>query len=146
MTTSLKADEQPASIPGSSSKEHIIVAQGTRFEPTVVFVSSGDIITWTNMEGHDTESIDNMIPAGAVKWRSILGQKISVNLKREGAYIYKCNPHLASGMLGAIIVGELPPTNLKDIDQALDSIPVSAHMVASTIRKMKKAIAIRWGT
>ena len=82
----------------AKSEEHVVTANLTSFNPLVVFAMPGDTIRWTNMTGHDTESIDGMILTGAQKWRSKLGEDHFIVLDKDGAYIYKCNPHIASGM------------------------------------------------
>ena len=78
----------------------------TKFEPTVVFIKPGDSVKFTNMAGHDTVAIEGMIPDGAKPWKSAMNEEFSVTLDKEGAYVYKCTPHVGNGMLGAIVVGE----------------------------------------
>lgn len=81
----------------------------TKFEPTVLFIKPGDSVKFTNMAGHDTVAIEGMIPDGAEPWKSAMNEEFSVTLDKEGAYVYKCTPHVGNGMMGAIVVGELPP-------------------------------------
>jgi len=136
-------DAAESAEPGGTTA-HEVRAQITSWEPLVLFAKPGDTVTWTNMIGHDTESIDGMIPAGATKWRSKLGERYTITLEKEGAYVYKCNPHISTGMVGAIVVGDQPPANVAAIEAALDSVPVAANMVGRAIRKMKKAIEAQW--
>lgn len=126
--------------------ELVVRAQVTNFVPLVVFAKPGDTITWTNMTGHDTASIEGMIPEGAKPWQSKLGEQYTITVEKEGAYIYKCTPHIATGMVGAIVVGDGEPQNLEDLDAALENVPVAANMVARAIRKMKKALEERGGS
>ena len=89
------------------SKEHIVYAQATSFDPKILFINPGDTVQWTNMSPtHDSVSIDGLIPEGAEPWKFALGANGSVTLAVEGVYVYKCTPHYAVGMTGAIIVGE----------------------------------------
>ncbi len=96
------------------AEEHIIVAQATSFSPKILFIQPGDTITFTNMSPiHDALTLDGLIPEGAEGWAFGLGQNGSVTLDKEGIYIYKCNPHYAVGMAGAVIVGAA--TNLEQV-------------------------------
>ena len=90
----------------------------TKFEPTVVFIKPGDSVKFTNMAGHDTVAIEGMIPEGAEPWKSAMNEEFSVTLDKEGAYVYKCTPHVGNGMLGAIVVGKVPPANLDAIKKS----------------------------
>ena len=97
-----------------SAEEHVIVAGATNFTPLHLFVKPGDIVKWTNMTTHNTESMEGLIPAGAEAWKSNIGAELAITLDKEGVYIYKCFPHFANGMVGAIIVGEA--NNMNEID------------------------------
>jgi len=94
--------------------EHTIVAQATNFSPIILFVQPGDTVQFTNMSPiHDSVSMQGLIPEGAEGWAFAIGESGTLNLDMEGIYIYKCNPHYAVGMSGAIIVGEA--TNLEQV-------------------------------
>ncbi|MGH9893755.1 MAG: plastocyanin/azurin family copper-binding protein, partial [bacterium] len=106
----------------------------TKFEPTVlVFIEPGDSVKFTNMAGHDTVSIEGMIPEGAEPWKSAMNQEFSVTLDKEGAYVYKCTPHVGNGMLGAIVVGEGPPANL----DAIKAHPENKGMIGRAVRQLE---------
>jgi pseudoazurin len=96
------------------AEEHIISAGATNFTPMHLFVKPGDTVRWTQMTIHDTQSMEGLIPEGATPWQSNVGQELAITLDKEGVYIYKCNPHFANGMAGAIIVGEA--SNMNQID------------------------------
>lgn len=96
------------------AEEHVISAGATNFTPLHLFINSGDTVRWTNMTIHDSQSMEGLIPPGAEPWVSKIGQEIAITLDQEGVYIYKCNPHFANGMVGAIIVGEA--SNMNQID------------------------------
>ena len=94
--------------------EHMIMAQATNFSPIILFVQPGDTVQFTNMSPiHDSVSMQGLIPEGAEGWAFAIGESGTLNLDMEGIYIYKCNPHYAVGMSGAIIVGEA--TNLEQV-------------------------------
>jgi pseudoazurin len=121
--------------------EIVVTAKATAFDPMVVFIKPGDTVKWTNMVGHDTASIEGMIPEGAQPWQSKLGEEFNLTLDKEGAYIYKCTPHVSTGMLGAIVVGELPPKNLDQIH----AHPENKGMVGRTVRKLDQELKKKSG-
>ena len=97
-----------------SAEDHVVAAGATNFNPMHLFVQPGDTVQWKNMTIHDTQSMDGLIPEGAEPWKSNIGQEYKITVTAEGVYIYKCNPHYANGMVGAIIVGEA--NNMNQID------------------------------
>jgi pseudoazurin len=108
----------------------------TKFEPTVAFIKPGDSVKFTNMAGHDTVAIEGMIPQGAKPWKSAMGEEITIALDKEGAYVYKCTPHVGTGMLGAIVVGKVPPANL----DAIKKSPENKGMVGRAVRQLEKEV------
>ena len=99
--------EEPAEPVLEKSQQSLTVVAGvSSFKPRVLFANPGDEICWTNMTTHDSQSMEGLIPAGAEPWHIPLDSDGCVTLTVEGVYIYKCNPHYALGMAGAIIVGE----------------------------------------
>ncbi len=117
--------------------EHEIKAQVTKWVPMVLFIKPGDTVKFTNMAGHDTTNIEGMVPEGAEGWQSKMGEVFVHTFSKEGAYLYKCNPHSSLGMIGAIVVGDPNPANLDAIIGHEDN----KGMIGRTIRKLKKAIA-----
>jgi pseudoazurin len=101
--------------PMAHAEEHVIKAAATKFSPLYIFVQPGDTVVWTNMVGHDSQAEQGLIPDGAEPWHLRMGDNGSVTLDVEGVYLYKCTPHFALGMAGAIIVGQ--PTNMADVKQ-----------------------------
>ena len=95
------------------AEEHRVTAQATKFDPLVVFIEPGDTVVWTNMVGHNADAMKELIPEGAEVFNIPLGENGSVTLEKEGVYVYKCTPHYALGMVGAIVVGE--PTNIDSV-------------------------------
>ena len=126
---------------GALAEEHVIKAVITNWVPLVTYAKPGDTLKFMQMAGHDTESIDGMIPEGATKWKAKMGQEgFSVKLEKEGAYIYKCNPHMTTGMVGAVVVGDGEPKNLAALDKSLNDVKLGKNMVARTIKKMKQEL------
>jgi len=108
----------------------------TKFEPEVAFIKPADSVKFTNMAGHDTVAIEGMIPEGAKPWKSTMGEEITITLDKEGAYVYKCTPHVGNGMVGAIVVGKVPPTNL----DAIKKSPENKGMIGRAVRQLEKAL------
>lgn len=88
------------------------------FEPAFLQIEVGDTVTFAATDpGHNAESIKDLIPEGAVPFKGKLNETISVTFEVEGAYAYKCAPHLGMGMVGLIVVGD-HPANLEAIANA----------------------------
>ena len=125
----------------ASAEEHIIKGVVTNWVPLVTYAKPGDSIKFMQMAGHDTETVDGMIPEGAQKWKAKMGQEgFSVKLDKEGAYIFKCNPHMTTGMVGAVVVGDGAPGNLAALDKSVNDVKFGKNMVARTIKKMKQEL------
>ena len=118
----------------------------TNWVPLVLFAQPGDTVTFVNMAGHDTAALDGMIPEGAEGWQSKMGEEaFTITVEKEGAYIYKCTPHISTGMVGAIVVGDADPANLPAIEESLPDVKIGRNMVNRAIKKMKKALEKRAG-
>ena len=114
----------------------------TNFRPEVVFIKPGDTVKWVNMTGHMTASYPGMIPAGAKPWQSQLGEDYQETFTKPGVYVYRCIPHESMGMTGSIVVGALPPSNLKEI---VDNPNAKGGMVGREVRDLEKAIKEKSG-
>jgi len=78
------------------------------FEPSVLRVQVGDSVTFKATDaGHNSASIEGMIPPGAEAWDGGMSQDITITLTEEGTYVYQCTPHLMMAMVGVITVGDL---------------------------------------
>lgn len=113
------------------AQTHVVNAEGLIFNPLVVKINPGDTVSWRNMSTHNSESIDGLIPEGAEKWNSPMSQNYQRTFTQEGIYVYKCTPHIGTGMGGAIIVGN--PVNLEQIK--------SADVTGAAGRLVRKAIS-----
>lgn len=90
-----------------------VTARATAYDPVVVFIEPGESVVWTNMSGHNAVTIEGLIPEGAEGFDIPMGENGSATLEQEGVYVYKCTPHFAMGMGGAIVVGN--PGNFEDV-------------------------------
>lgn len=127
----------------SQAEEHVIQAVVTQWRPMVTFAQRGDTIRFKTMIGHDTQSIEGMIPDGATPWHSKLGEEDFVaTVDKEGAWIFKCNPHMTTGMVGVVVVGAArPPGNRAALEAALPNVKVGKNMVMRALKKMDEALA-----
>ena len=94
------------------SAEHVVKmlsnlkGQSMVFEPPVLTINPGDSVKWVSTNpGHNTASIDGMLPQGANPWNGGINEELVVKFDKEGIYGYKCTPHYILGMAGFIVVG-----------------------------------------
>ena len=81
--------------------------QSMVFEPPVIKVKPGDSVKWiASNPGHNTASIDEMLPEGTQSWNGGLNEELVVKFDKEGVYGYKCTPHYILGMVGLVVVGD----------------------------------------
>ena len=75
------------------------------FHPLIQSVEPGDTVKFTaDDKGHNSVSVDGMIPEGVEGWDGKINQEIEVTFEKPGVYGYRCTPHTAMGMVGLIIV------------------------------------------
>ena len=86
------------------------------FYPRVVAVQPGETVVFKAVDkGHNSASIDGMLPDGAEAWNGKISKDIEVTFDKPGVYGYKCTPHATVGMVGLIVVeGEGKLDNLEE--------------------------------
>ncbi|MBO6783023.1 MAG: pseudoazurin [Alphaproteobacteria bacterium] len=85
------------------------------YAPGLVQIEPGDTVTWVSTDrGHNVEFVRGAFPDGVDNFRSSLNKDVSYTFTVPGVYVYKCTPHYGMGMVGVVIVGEVPD-NLADI-------------------------------
>ncbi|MEM9852469.1 MAG: plastocyanin/azurin family copper-binding protein, partial [Pseudomonadota bacterium] len=73
------------------------------YYPRVLKVAAGDTVNFKSVDrGHNSASIDGMIPEGAEEWDSKIGDDVEVTFNTPGVYGYQCTPHASAGMVGLI--------------------------------------------
>lgn len=78
-----------------------------QFDPPLVRIAPGDTVKFVAADkGHNVESVPGMLPAGARRFASRVGEDFVVTLGVPGVYGYRCTPHGSLGMVGLIVVGE----------------------------------------
>ncbi|MEX2515496.1 MAG: plastocyanin/azurin family copper-binding protein [Gammaproteobacteria bacterium] len=99
----------------AAAETHTITARSTAYDPVVLQIEPGDDVRWVSMGGHFNEFEAGNIPEGVEPWKTQMGRDVSRTFDVEGVYVYKCPPHFAMGMVGAIIVGE--PDNMAEVEE-----------------------------
>ncbi|MEO0327201.1 MAG: pseudoazurin [Pseudomonadota bacterium] len=75
------------------------------FHPMIQVIEPGDSVKFlTTAKGHNSISIEGMIPEGAEPWKGKINEEIELTLEKPGVYGYLCQPHATLGMVGLIIV------------------------------------------
>ena len=75
------------------------------FSPRLMVVEAGETVLFKATErGHNSASIDGMIPDGAAPWSGRLNSDIDVSFDVPGFYGYVCTPHASLGMVGLVVV------------------------------------------
>ena len=102
----------PTNLSTSETYEVQMRNQGTDgvmvFEPSVLRIEVGDSVTFKATDaGHNSASIEGMIPSGATAWDGSMSEDITITFTEEGTYVYQCTPHLMMAMVGVITVGDL---------------------------------------
>ncbi|MGV0879017.1 pseudoazurin [Martelella sp. FLE1502] len=104
------------------------------FEPGLLVIEPGDTVRFVAAErGHNAETIDGMIPEGALGFEGRLNEEVVFSPDIEGVYAIKCKPHYAMGMVMIIAVGEaqapeefvarrVPPRARKRFEAYLDTL------------------------
>ena len=87
------------------------------YEPAFVQLAPGDTVTFLPVDKGHTEAVKDLIPDGAAPFRGKINEELVVAFDVPGVYVVKCQPHLAMGMVMAVVVGEAP-ANLEAVKGA----------------------------
>lgn len=84
------------------------------FEPDFLKVAPGDTVTFVPVDkGHNAESIPEVWPEGAEKFKGNFNEEAELTIDKPGVYAIRCLPHFTMGMVALIVAGE--PTNLEQL-------------------------------
>ena len=106
-------------------------------QPEFLKITIGDSVRFIPSDAsHNAQSI--VVPNGAVAFNTPIGKAAVVEFKQEGAFLYKCTPHFALGMIGVIQVGKA--VNKTEVNNQWHSIKAGVVMnqkrVAATLAQM----------
>ncbi len=126
----------------AQADEHVVQAVITQWRPMVTFAKPGDTIRFMGMAGHDSQTIEGMIPEGATPWKAKLGEEgFTATVDKQGIWIFKCNPHMTTGMVGVVVVGDArPPANRAALEASLPNVKVGKNMVQRALKKLDQAL------
>lgn len=75
------------------------------FEPAFIVAQPGDVIKFVSTDkGHNSYSLDGMVPEGVEEWKSRINQDFELTVGEAGVYGFGCTPHYGLGMVGLIYV------------------------------------------
>ncbi|MEM9584403.1 MAG: pseudoazurin [Pseudomonadota bacterium] len=75
------------------------------FYPRIVVVQPGETVLFKATDrGHNSASIEGMIPDGAAAWDGAISEDIAVSFTVPGFYGHVCTPHESVGMVGLVVV------------------------------------------
>ena len=125
-------EHQVKMLTGDASGQAMIM------EPAFLKIALGDTVRFIPSDAsHNAQSL--VSPKGASAFSTPMGKTAVVEFKQEGAYLYKCLPHFALGMLGVIQVGKA--VNIDDVKAQWQTLQTGVVMnkdrVAATIAKIK---------
>ena len=104
----------------------------------IIHINVGDSVEWlpTN-EGHNVEFI--MTPTMvSLPEKSKMNEPYSMIFQEAGIYVYGCTPHLNTGMLGLIVVGN-DFHNIEDVNEIKLS-PVANSVLKRLAKKAKSQL------
>jgi pseudoazurin len=102
------------------------------FEPGFVKADPGDTIKFIPTDASHS-STSAFVPPGAKSWQGKMSKEVSVTLKKEGVYLYKCEPHLSMAMVGVVQVGKA--ANLAEAKAEAGKIAASFMMNKDRLEK-----------
>jgi plastocyanin len=106
------------SVSTASAARIRVRVQNFTFQPATINAHVGDLIIWRFVNGmHTTTSTS--VPAGAQPWNAPIDSahpQFRYRIQVPGTYQYRCNFHVAQGMVGRINVSagsplQAPATN-----------------------------------
>ena len=92
------------------------------FKPAVLRIAPGDTVKFVATDrGHNAQSLPGMTPEGAEEFRGRMNEEVEVTFDVDGTYGYVCQPHMAMGMIGFILVGDFT-ANLDAVREAAGNL------------------------
>lgn len=87
--------------------KHIVEVSNNKFAPKQLTINAGDIVEWKNIQGsHNVNGTTATYPLNAESFGNSVGSNwtYSYTFDTPGTYEYRCDPHIAFGMTGSIVV------------------------------------------
>ena len=123
------------------ASDHVIKAGSRAFETPILYVAEGDRVHFSNMNSHNSVSVEGLIPDGATPWAGDMGENVAPGLEKAGIYSYVCAPHIGFGMVGVIVVGDVSADDIAAYKQkAIDTLEGPYRRLLGKINKIKPTI------
>ena len=105
-----------------------------QFSPQLLKIVPGDSVHFVAVDkGHNVQSVDGMLPAGAKPFSVPTSQDFTLTLSVPGVYGYRCTPQGSLGMVGLIVVGS--PANEDEAKSA--AMPgMAGHVFAKLFQNL----------
>jgi plastocyanin len=94
-------------FPVRAQTSHVVDVTNNEFTPDQLTISVGDTVIWTNTQGsHNVNGTQTAYPSNPVSFGNEVGVgwTFSHVFTIPGTYDYQCDPHVAFGMSGRIVV------------------------------------------
>lgn len=102
------------------------------FSPEIVRIEPGDTVVFVPTDkGHNTVSIDGMLPNGSGRINIGFNKEGTVTLEQPGIYGVKCTPHAGLGMVALIVVGDAAVDD--EVHGAAAKLPPKARQRMATL-------------
>lgn len=125
----------------ASAADHVIKAGPRAFENAILYVAEGDKVAFSNMNSHNSQSVEGLIPEGATPWVGAMGDNVSLTMEKPGIYSYVCLPHIGFGMVGVIVVGDVSADDIAAYKKtAMDTLEGPFRRLLGKINKVKPTI------
>ena len=122
----------------ASAADHTIKAGARAFETPVIYVGVGDNVQFTNMNSHNSVTVNELLPEGAEGWASGMGENLALTMTVPGIYSYVCQPHIGFGMVGVIVVGDVSQADIDAYKQkAMDTLQGPYRRLLGKINKIE---------
>ncbi len=121
-----------------SAADHVIKAGSRAFEQDIIYIAEGDNVVFSNMNSHNSQSVEGLIPEGATPWVGAMGENVAPTLGKAGIYSYVCLPHIGFGMVGVIVVGDVSADDIAAYKQkAMDTLEGPFRRLIGKINQLK---------
>ncbi len=92
---------------GYAQTTHDVSVSDYSFSPASIEIQVGDAVKWTNNQGsHNVNGTIQTNPANPLSFGNNVGEDwtYTFTFTQAGTYKYQCDPHVAMGMVGEVIV------------------------------------------
>ena len=126
---------------GALAADHTVWMKGSGeqpmvFDPAFLKIAARDTVTFTPRDaGHSVESVSG--PEGTEPFYGSLDRELKVTFSAEDLYAYRCPPHVETGMVGLIQVG--------DATTGADSAATAAAAMPAKAKSRMKALLAEAG-